>query len=108
MTVSVESSGTITTDGTEQNFAAAVTSAGVRVLNLDTSHMADGDAVEVRLYTIAKSGGSEAQYYMASFANAQAAPLKQSIPVPSAIDFRATIKRVNGSDRSYDWSIQTL
>jgi hypothetical protein len=108
MSVAVETSGSLTTDGTEQQFNAAATTAAVRVLMVDVANMADGDAIELRIYGKARSGDTERQIYFASFANGQSDTLKASLPVATPHHFRATIKRVAGTDRAYPWAIYTL
>jgi hypothetical protein len=108
MTVAVETSGSLTADGTEQQFNAAATSAAVRVLVVDAANMADGDVTELRIYGKARSGDTERLIYIASFANTQTVALKESIPVPTPHYFRATLKQIAGTNRAYPWAIYTL
>jgi hypothetical protein len=108
VTVAVETSGSLTADGTEQQFNAAATTAAVRVLVVDAAAMTDGDATELRIYGKARSTDTERLIYLASFANTQTAPLKTSIPVATPHHFRATLKQIAGTNRAYPWAIYTL
>jgi hypothetical protein len=100
--------GTTTTDGTEQTLGSVETSNINAVLVLDCNAMANGDTIEVRIYTKALSGGTSRLAYLATYSNAQAKPVKYSVPVPANIEFKATIKRTAGTDRAYDWAILQL
>jgi len=105
--VAVNTSGSLTTDGTEQDFAT-VTAAKILILAVDVNAMADGDTIELRLYGKARTGDTERQIWFASFSNAQGDKLKESIPVASPHHYRASIKRVAGTDRAYPWAIYEL
>ncbi|HYD07796.1 MAG TPA: hypothetical protein VEC60_18820 [Reyranella sp.] len=99
-------SGNVTTDGTEQELTAGAAVSGTFMLRLDTSNMADGDQIELRLYT--KAGSTRRQAACYSLSNAQQDPVHLGPILPTAEDYRATIKRVAGTDRSYAWSILNL
>lgn len=105
--VAVNTSGSLTTDGTEQDFAT-ITAAKVLSLVLDVNAMVDGDTIELRIYGKARSTDTERLIWFASFSNAQTDTLKESVPVPSPHSYRATIKRVAGTDRTYPWAIYEL
>lgn len=108
MTVSSNSNGTQTaTIGTEHTLGT-VTSAGTYVLVVNTANMAKGDVLELRANMKATSGGSAAQYFMSSFAHAQADPIKMSIPVPSVNSVAFTLKQTAGTGRSFEWNIYAL
>lgn len=79
------------------------------VVTVDASNLADGDSIELRVYG-GKNGGSDVLAYFASFSNSQTDKLKYSIPVPVQASgrYKASIKRVAGTDRSYDWWITEL
>lgn len=104
----LQNSGTVTTDGTEQTLGSAITSNKVLVLGVDTGAMVNGDTIELRIYTKILSGGTERLAYYASYSHAQGEPNKYSIPVPADVSWKATIKRTAGSDRSYPWSQLSL
>jgi hypothetical protein len=107
MALTVISSGTTTTDGTEQTLATDTTGR-VYVLVIDTGAMANGDTIEVRLKTIVLASGTEREAYSVVFSNAQGQPQKYSVPVPADISLKATLKRTAGTDRSYPWKLLAL
>ena len=104
-------SGTVTTDGTEQTLGSttAISGGATLVLHIDTTNMVDGDVIEIRHY-LGKNGGSDIQTDFASFANAQGDKLKRCPVLDVHANGRAkfTIKRVAGTDRSYDWWVTEL
>lgn len=102
------STGSLTTDGTEQTFDSGSSVSGTFLLRVDTNAMVDGDQIEIRVYTKAAAGGTERQTMYYSMANAQGDPIHMSPPVPTAEDIKFTIKRVAGSDHAYPWSILNL
>ena len=78
------------------------------VLVTDTGAMVTSDIVELRIYTIARSGGTERLAYSVVYAHTQSAPMKYSIPVPSDISLRATLKQTAGTARSFPWKVLRL
>jgi hypothetical protein len=78
------------------------------VLVVDTSAMANGDILELRIYTKALTGGAEQLAYSVVFANAQAEPIKYSPPVPADISIRATLCQPAGTARAYPWKLLSL
>jgi hypothetical protein len=84
------------------------TSAGVYQLKVDLSNMADGDILELRVKTRARSAdGTDRLEYFATYANAQALPIATSIPVTAS---RAvfTLKQTDGTGRTYTWSVNSI
>jgi len=96
-----------TTDGTEQTLATDTTNK-VYVFVVDTSAMAGGDAIEIRIYTKARSGDSSLLAYYVTYANAQGEVNKYSPPIPADIECKVTLKRVAGTDRAYKWALLSL
>lgn len=107
MAVTENTGGSVTTDGTEQTLAT-VTTANTYVLVIDANAMANGDVIELRLKTKARSGGTSRLAYFATYANVQGQPNKYSVPVPVNVEIIATIKRVAGTDRAYPWALLSL
>lgn len=103
-------SGTTTTDGTEQTLASttSLSAGGIMELQIETHLMADGDAIELRVYLGVNAADRLAHY--ASFVNTQTDVCKRSIPVavPTSGRYKATIKRTAGTDRAYDWQVVQL
>lgn len=108
MAVTVENSGTVTTDGTEQTLGAAITTAKVLSLLIDTAALTNGDTLQVTVYGKVLSGGTEHIVFQDEFADVQAEPIKVVVPVPSPISWKATVKRTGGSDRAHPWSIVSV
>jgi hypothetical protein len=84
------------------------TAAGTYVLAVDATNMVDGDVLEVRAKVKVLTGGSALQYLLGSFANAQADPVKMSLPVPSLYSITVTLKQVAGTGRNFDWNLVLL
>jgi uncharacterized protein YdaL len=106
MTVSSNQSGSQSaTINTEHTLGAAITAAGVYVLVVDTANMVDGDLLELRVKTKAKSGSTSRLAYFAIFANAQGELIKYSPPIPADVEVVFTLKQSGGTSRSFDWNI---
>lgn len=91
--------------GTETALGSAETSNKNLILAIDTANLANGDLIELRIYTKCLSGGTERLAYLRTYRNAQGAPLKYSPPVPADISFRCTIKQTTGTGRTFPWAI---
>lgn len=100
-------SGTTTTDGTEQTLATD-TANHTYVFVIDTNAMVNGDTIEIKLKTKVLSGGTSRIAYYMSYSNAQGRPQKYSVPVPANIELVVTLKRTAGSDRAYPWALLSL
>ena len=102
--------------------------AGVYVLVLDTSNMANGDVVNLRIYTRAMpeaAGASSSKSptpsasatpspeipptlklaYMATYANIQSEKVKYSIPVPIDTGIAFTLEQTDGTVRAFNWNV---
>lgn len=104
---SVNTSGSITTDGTEQTLAT-VTTASNFVIAIDLANMAAGDEIEMCIYGKARSGDGERLLHLWPILGNQSRDLWQSIPVASPHHLKATIRRHAGTDRAYPWAIYDL
>lgn len=97
--------------GTEQTLVTDTTNK-TYVLVVDTAAMVatagTADEVELRIFTIALSGGTERLAYFAVFTGPQATPIKYSVPVPADISFRATLKQTVGATHAYPWKVLAL
>ncbi len=106
----VESSGTqAATIGTEHTLAAPTT-AGTRVLIVDVSNMAAGDALELRIKAKVLAGGTIRVAYKTVFYGAQDTDdlIKNSIPEPSDNGATFTLKQTAGTGRNFDWKVLVL
>lgn len=97
-------SGNTTTDGTEQTLASATAAAGIYLLKIDCSNMVDGDTIELRGYS--KVNGSATrrleEYVSISDGGKGNIPIG---PIHTPGDVQFTIKRIAGTDRSYQWGV---
>lgn len=103
----VEASGTITTNVTEQTLNSNILNRTF-VLWLDFSALVGGDVVVVRAKRKVLSGGTIRNVASQSFSGAQDPPNQSLVPVafPYGGDF--TIQRTGGVDRSIPWSLESL
>ena len=109
MTTNVQS-GTLPalTVGLRTQVGTTVTTAGVYVLKLDASAMANGDALTVEVETKVISGGTRHVTRREYFVNAQAVPNKQFIPEPEATEVAFFVTQSAGTGRPFDWAITSL
>lgn len=110
MPSSVSSSTQTTVIGTEHTLATDTTNK-VYVLVVDTAAMVGGttpDLLELRVYTIALTSGTERLAYIATYAGPQTELIKYSPPVPADISFRATMKQTQGTVHAYPWKVLSL
>lgn len=109
MTVASNQSGSQTaTISTEHNLGSAITAAGVYVLVVDCNAMVNGDVLELRAKTKAKSGSTQRLAYFATYAHAQGELNKYSVPIPVTDELQFTLKQTAGTGRAFDWNILSL
>lgn len=108
MAVSEHSGGSQSATIDTEHTLATITDSGTYVFVVDTANMVNGDTLELRIYTKARSGGTSRLAYSASYTNLQAAPQKYSVPVPSNVEFVATLKQVDGTGRAFPWAVLVL
>ncbi len=96
------------TISTEHTLGSAVATASTCILSVNTSNMANGDVLEIRAKTKVLTGGSEATYLLASYANVQGEPVKMTIPIPTLYSLTFTLKQTAGTGRAFEWNILGL
>ena len=99
MAASVNTSGSLTTTGSEDTLAT-VTTAGTYQLVCDLSDMVDAsspDMVQIRVYGKARTGDTERLEEVWEFIGAQGKPLWRSPPVLSPHSYKASITAVQGT-----------
>lgn len=101
-------SGSQTADGLEDTLASATAASGTFLLKVDTANMADGDILELRAYTKARSTDTERQVAYISLANAQSDPLAFLGPIATDADIKFTLKQTAGTNRAYPWAVLNL
>ena len=106
MTWILSDSGTTSalTIGTETTLATD-TNNGTFVLEVDSSNLALGDLLELRVYTVTLSAGSSVQAWKATYQNAQINNHKISPPVATDQSIKCTIKQVAGTGRTFAWKM---
>ncbi len=92
------------TVGTEVTLATD-TNNGTFVLEVDTSALALGDLLEIRIYTITLTGGSLVQAWKGTYQHGQINNHKVSPPVASDQSIRCTLKQVAGTGRAFPWKM---
>lgn len=104
MTWTLAQSGTTAalTIGTETTLATDTSNATFASF-VDTSNLALGDTLEVRIYAINLSGGSLLQDWKGTYSNVQINPLKQLPFVASDQSYRVTLKQTAGTGRTFGW-----
>lgn len=85
-----------------------ITDAGTYVLMVDTSAMALGDKLTLRVKVKVRSVGTTRLAYTAKFTQVQGEPNKLSIPVASTNEIVFTLEQTAGTNRAYNWEIVEL
>jgi len=107
MTWTLDQSGTTSalTLNSETQAGSNATTNATYVFKCNTTNLASGDVLELRVYTEDIVSGSVLQVWKGSFANVQINPIKISPPIPSDISFKATFKQLAGTGRTFTWEI---
>jgi len=103
--------------GTE-HVLATVTDAGTYELKVDTRNMANGDELELRVYTAVRSAESRYLLYSQGYKNIQGdgaadaagdgSVIKASPPIVVPFSVLFTLKQVAGTGRAFVWSVHNL
>lgn len=100
--------GSTLTDGTEQ-VLATITANKYLQFSINLTPMASGDTLKVFVYKKVKSTGTLARFHVETYTDAETtdpeSPVKDSGPFWSPNQFRVSIQRTAGTDRTYDWEI---
>ena len=108
MALAIAASGTLTSVISTEHTLATLTTGKTFCLKVDTAAMLNSDVLELRIYDISLAAGVERLAYYVAYAHAQGTPIKISVPVPSNISFKATLKQVAGTARSFPWVVLSL
>ena len=108
MAVTSVGSGTQTATIDTEHTLDTETTAGVYVLVVDVSNMANGDVVTLRLKTKYATGGTSRLAFEATYAHAQAMPNIYSPPVPVDTEIVATLEQTDGTGRDFYWNLLKL
>lgn len=108
MAVTSVGSGTQTATLDTEHTLDTETDAGVYVLVVDTSNLALGDIVILRIKTKYATGGTSRLAFSATYANPQADPNKYSTPVPVDTEIICTLEQTDGTGRDFYWNLLKL
>lgn len=111
MAVTAHASGTQSaTIGTE-HFLSSPNVAGTFTLHVDTNAMAAGDVLELRVYQMVLTSGTQRPAYFRRYTDAQPADdlIKISVPISNELTdtnaLRFSLKQTAGTGRSYPWKV---
>jgi len=105
MSWTLSSSGTQTATINTEHTLATLTTNGTFVLEVDTSAMVSGDVLELRAYGKTLTAGTERTRYTATYVGVQSDALKDSLPIPSDISTKFTLKQTAGTGRAFPWKV---
>lgn len=111
MTISAFGSGTQTATVTTEHFLASVNEAGVYTFHVDLVNLAAGDQVELRVYQMILTGGTQRVAYLASYQGAQPADglIAISVPISNELtdtnSLRFSLKQTLGTGRNFPWKV---
>lgn len=108
MTVASVASGSQAATITTEHTLTTITTAGVYVLVVDTNVLVNGDVLELRAKTKAKTGSSSREAFFGAYRDAQGQPNKYSMPIPVDVEIVLTLKQTAGTGRTFDWSVLKL
>ena len=81
---------------------------GTYALLVNTTPLARGETLELKLQGKAASGGSYAVAFLEALAHAQSQPLFQSFHLLAPYGCRATLKQIGGTGRTFEWALIRL
>lgn len=103
----VDSGSQTATISTEHTLSASspFTTNGTYVLKVSLGAMANADKLQLRVYTKVRSADGEEVYIKASYRDAQFKLASISIPIPSDVHVKFTLKQTAGTGRAFPWAI---
>jgi hypothetical protein len=111
MAVTAYASGTQSATVTTEHFLSSPNVAGTFTLHVDTVNMVAGDVLELRVYQMVLTGGTQRVAYFAQFAGAQATDdlIKISVPISNELtdtnSLRFSLKQTYGTSRNFPWKV---
>ncbi len=111
MTIAAFASGTQSATVTTEHFLSSPNQAGVFTLHVDLVNMVAGDMVELRIYQMVLTGGTQRVAYIASFQGAQPADALIAVSVPISNELtdtnslRFSLKQTLGTSRNFPWKV---
>lgn len=111
MSLALFASGTQTATVTTEHFLSSPNEAGVYTFHLDTVNMAAGDILELRIYQMILTGGTQRVAYLATYQGAQPTDdlIKISVPISNDLTdanaLRFSLKQTFGTGRDFPWKV---
>lgn len=107
----VYASGTQTATVGTEHFLSSPNVAGVFTFHVDTINMANGDILEIRIYQMVLTGGTQRVVFFHGYYAAQATDnaIKVSVPITNELTdtnaLRFSIKQTFGTGRAFPWKV---
>lgn len=104
-------SGTQAATVTTEHFLSSPNVAGVFTLHVDLVNMVAGDYVELRIYQMVLTGGTQRVAYLETFQGAQPTDALIAISLPIGNDLtdanslRFSLKQTLGTSRNFPWKV---
>ena len=104
-------SGTRSATVTTEHFESSPNAVGTYVFMVDTVNMVAGDVLELRVYAMILTGGTQRVAYYARYEGAQPTDdlIKVSVPVSTTLTdanaIRFSIKQTEGTSRDFAWKV---
>jgi hypothetical protein len=111
MAVTAYASGTQTATVTTEHFLSSPNVAGTFTLHVDTTNMVAGDVLELRVYQMVLTAGTQRVAYYSRFDGAQPADdvIKISVPISNELTdtnaLRFSLKQTFGTSRNFPWKV---
>lgn len=111
MAVTAYASGTQTATVTTEHFLSSPNVAGTFTLHVDTVNMVAGDVLELRVYQMVLTGGTQRVAYLVLYAGAQPVDdrIKISVPISNELtdtnSLRFSLKQTFGTSRDFPWKV---
>jgi len=109
--VTAHASGTQTTTVPTEHFLTSPNVAGTFTLHLDTVNMAAGDIIEIRIYQMVLTAGTQRVAYYQRYFDQQPTDdlIKISVPISNELTdtnaLRFSLNQVQGSSRTFPWKV---
>ncbi len=111
MAVTAAASGTQTAVITTEHQLADINVTGVYTFHIDTSNMAAGDIIELRVYQMELTSGASRVLFFHAYYGAQPTNDLQKVSLPigndltDATSLRFSLKQTFGTGRNYAWKV---
>jgi hypothetical protein len=111
MAVTAQASGTQTATVGTEHFLTSPNVVGTFTFHVDTINMAAGDIIELRVYQMVLTGGTQRVAYFTTYSDAQLADdlIKISVPISNELtdtnSLRFSLKQTAGTGRAFPWKV---